>query len=202
MSLRRQPTLEELKDALEKTRVALECSAEKIRGARHVLKNKTEWGHWEHVTHIDYWIKLDKEHAELEKKHRSILREIGKSVIYHEYQKVRYVYADLEEKKSQLKFEIQGIEEELHELNCEQLKKNAELMSLQEEKTDANDEKNRWGPLYIKRIEDELVMIEERTQKFLLHKKDSEEDLEKTKVEQTTNEAALHELAMRLCDHV
>ena len=199
MSPRRPPTLKELENTLEETRVALEDSAKQIQDAQDILKNKTDW---ELVNHIDYLNKLQKKYDELYEKYRLIQREIDKPDLYHEYLRARYTCTDTEELLSQINCSINRIYGELNELNCKQREINAELLSLQEEKTDANDEKNRRGPLYIKGLEDGLAIIEHEIQEFLLQKEDNEEDLKKTKVEQTANDAALYELAIRLRDHV
>jgi hypothetical protein len=191
------PTLKELENTLEETRVALEDFAKKIQDALDILKNKTDW---ELVNHIDYLNKLQNEHDELKKKHDLIQKKIDKPDIYHEYLRARYRCADTKELQSQINCRINWIYGKLNELNYKRLDKEAKLLSRQEEKTDANDEKNRWGPLYIKELEDKLAIIEQETQKFLLQKKDNEDDLKKIEVEETANNAALYELAMRLRD--
>ena len=199
MSLFRPRTKEELKEALDESRLALEVSAKNINDVLLAMENETCYNI---VGHMYLFDTLNAAHELLERKDFLIRKEIDKSEIEREYDKAKYERNSLHEMKTRLLVAKSYIDEKLNEFRRLSVDKNNELNALQKKQIDENDEENQCHQREIEDIKDELKRIEERTEKFLQDEEVNEKELKQNQVMETTKNASLHQSALRLHDQM
>ena len=199
MSLSCPRTKEELKEALDESRLALEVSAKNINDVLLAMENETCYNI---VGHMYLFDTLNTAHELLERKDFLIRKEIDKSEIEREYDNAKYERHSLHEMKTRLLVAKSHIDEKLNEFRRLSIDKNNELDALQKKQIDENDEGNQCHQREIEDIKDELKRIEERTVKFLQDEEVNEKELKQNQVMETTKNASLHQSALRLRDQM